>query len=128
MSMSDSERPPAPVPQRAATVADLQQTPITLGVVIAIQALALLVAGVIWGRVSSIDSKVDSLGDKMDARFDAMQRDTASRFESLQRDTANRFEAMQRDNGSRFDAMHRDHAVMREQLGEIKALLQSRRP
>lgn len=57
--MSSSESP------RVASVTDLNHTPVTLGVVLIVQAVAigavLLVAGVIWGRISTLENKLDAM-------------------------------------------------------------------
>lgn len=61
-AMGTSSTPP-PAPVNAASVVDLHHTPVTLGVVLLVQGVALaavlLIAGVVWGRIGALDQKLD---------------------------------------------------------------------
>lgn len=68
--MAATETPPStPPPPKVASVVDLHHTPVTLGVVLSVQAIAigavLLIAGVIWGRLGGIETRVERLDEKV---------------------------------------------------------------
>jgi outer membrane murein-binding lipoprotein Lpp len=94
---------------------DLQHTPVTLGVVLAVQAVALgavlLVAGVVWGRIGTLDGKLENV-----------QRDVGT----VRADVA----VLKRDVGVVHDdvaVLKREVAVqfgaVRQDIADLKALL-----
>jgi outer membrane murein-binding lipoprotein Lpp len=96
-----SDVPSVPPPPRAASVVDLQHTPVTLGVVLAVQAVALgavlLVAGIVWGRIGTLDGKLESV-----------QRDVGT----VREDVA----VLKRDVG----AVREDAAVLKRDVGTTR--------